>query len=209
MNINFEYYKIFYHVAKASSISAAARELCISQPAVSQAVKALEQAIGIELFIRTKKGVSLTNAGEILYSHVAAGYESISLGEQQLSQLLHMETGEIRIGASDMTLQFYLLPYLEHFHQLYPGIKVHVTNAPTPSTINHLLSGKTSVSSPVLFPPILTWRSSRQGRLRTSSSPDQGFHIFRAKLWITTSLTSFRSFVWSMTQAHAHMSTHF
>lgn len=68
MNINFEYYKIFYHVAKASSISAAARELCISQPAVSQAVKALEQAIGIELFIRTKKGVSLTNAGEILYS---------------------------------------------------------------------------------------------------------------------------------------------
>ena len=141
MNINFEYYKIFYHVAKASSISAAARELCISQPAVSQAVKALEQAIGIELFIRTKKGVSLTNAGEILYSHVAAGYESISLGEQQLSQLLHMETGEISIGASDMTLQFYLLPYLEHFHQLYPGIKVHVTNAPTPSTINHLLSG--------------------------------------------------------------------
>ena len=95
MNINFEYYKIFYHVAKASSISAAARELCISQPAVSQAIKALEQAIGIELFIRTKKGVSLTNAGEILYSHVAAGYESISLGEQQLSQLLHMETGEI------------------------------------------------------------------------------------------------------------------
>ena len=96
MNINFEYYKIFYHVAKASSISAAARELCISQPAVSQAIKALEQAIGIELFIRTKKGVSLTNAGELLYSHVAAGYESISLGEQQLSQLLHMETGEIR-----------------------------------------------------------------------------------------------------------------
>ena len=103
MNINFEYYKIFYHVAKASSISAAARELCISQPAVSQAIKALEQAIGIELFIRTKKGVSLTNAGELLYSHVAAGYESISLGEQQLSQLLHMETGEISIGASDMT----------------------------------------------------------------------------------------------------------
>lgn len=98
MNINFEYYKIFYHVAKASSISAAARELCISQPAVSQAIKALEQAIGIELFIRTKKGVSLTNAGELLYSHVAAGYESISLGEQQLSQLLHMETGEIRIA---------------------------------------------------------------------------------------------------------------
>lgn len=165
MNINFEYYKIFYHVAKASSISAAARELCISQPAVSQAIKALEQAIGIELFIRTKKGVSLTNAGELLYSHVAAGYESISLGEQQLSQLLHMETGEIRIGASDMTLQFYLLPYLEHFHQLYPGIKVHVTNAPTPSTINHLLSGNIDfgiVTSPLPADPHMEIRQARE-----------------------------------------------
>lgn len=165
MNINFEYYKIFYHVAKASSISSAARELCISQPAVSQAVKALEQAIGIELFIRTKKGVSLTNAGEILYSHVAEGYESISLGEQQLSQLLHMETGEIRIGASDMTLQFYLLPYLEHFHQLYPGIKVHVTNAPTPSTINHLLSGNIDfgiVTSPLPADPHMEIRQARE-----------------------------------------------
>lgn len=165
MNINFEYYKIFYHVAKASSISVAARELCISQPAVSQAVKALEQAIGIELFIRTKKGVSLTNSGEILYSHVAAGYESISLGEQQLSQLLHMETGEIRIGASDMTLQFYLLPYLEHFHQLYPGIKVHVTNAPTPSTINHLLSGNIDfgiVTSPLPADPHMEIKQARE-----------------------------------------------
>ncbi len=65
MNINYEYYKIFYYVAKTASISAAAKELCVSQPAVSQAVKSLEQAIGINLFIRTKKGVSLTGAGNL------------------------------------------------------------------------------------------------------------------------------------------------
>ena len=140
MNINYEYYKIFYYVAKTASISAAAKELCVSQPAVSQAVKSLEQAIGINLFIRTKKGVSLTGAGELLYKHVAEGYVAISMGEQQLARLMHLETGEIRIGASDMTLQFYLLPHLERFHQLYPGIKVHVTNAPTPSTIDHLFA---------------------------------------------------------------------
>ena len=69
MNINYEYYKIFYYVAKTASISAAAKELCVSQPAVSQAVKSLEQAIGINLFIRTKKGVSLTGAGELLFKH--------------------------------------------------------------------------------------------------------------------------------------------
>ena len=101
----------------------------------------------------------------LIYSHVAAGYESISLGEQQLSQLLHMETGEISIGASDMTLQFYLLPYLEHFHQLYPGIKVHVTNAPTPSTINHLLSGNIDfgiVTSPLPADPHMEIRQARE-----------------------------------------------
>ena len=96
MNINYEYYKIFYYVAKTASISAAAKELCVSQPAVSQAVKSLEQAIGINLFIRTKKGVSLTGAGELLYKHVAEGYEAISMGEQQLARLMHLETGEIQ-----------------------------------------------------------------------------------------------------------------
>ena len=76
-----------------------------------------------------------------------------------------METGEISIGASDMTLQFYLLPYLEHFHQLYPGIKVHVTNAPTPSTINHLLSGNIDfgiVTSPLPADPHMEIRQARE-----------------------------------------------
>ena len=90
MNINFEYYKIFYHVANASSISAAARDLCISQPAVSQAVKALEQAIGIELFIRTKKGVSLTNAGELLYCHIWSISTSYIRGSRFMSQMLRL-----------------------------------------------------------------------------------------------------------------------
>lgn len=165
MNVNYEYYKIFYHVAKSASISGAARLLCISQPAVSQAVKSLEQEVGIALFIRTKKGVSLTNAGKQLYKYVAEGMESIAMGEQQLSQLLHLETGEIRIGASDMTLQFYLLPYLEHFHQLYPDIKVHVTNAPTPSTIGHLFNNNIDfgiVTTPLPEDPRLDIRMARE-----------------------------------------------
>ena len=142
MNANLEYYKIFYYVAKELSITGAARKLCISQPAVSQAVKQLEQALGIELFTRRAKGVSLTSAGALLYTYVKNGYETILAGEEQLSKMMNLEYGEVRIGASDMTLQFYLLPYLEKFHQLYPEIKVTVTNAPTPQTIAHLYQGK-------------------------------------------------------------------
>lgn len=142
MNISLEYYKIFYHVAKDQSITAAAGELCLSQPAVSQGIKQLELALGTKLFIRTAKGVKLTNEGDTLFSYVKNGYEQIALGEKKLQEMLNMRTGEIRIGASDMTLQFYLLPYLRRYHHLYPDIKVTVTNAPTPQTIEHLRAGR-------------------------------------------------------------------
>lgn len=142
MNINLEYYKIFYYVAKLGSFTRAGDELCISQPAVSQSIKLLEDSLGSRLFIRVPKGVKLTPEGEALFSYVKRGYEYIRMGEEQFQKMLDLEHGEIRIGASDMTLQFYLLPYLERFHERYPGIKVSVTNAPTPNTLNLLYDGK-------------------------------------------------------------------
>ncbi|CRZ33457.1 DNA-binding transcriptional LysR family regulator [Herbinix hemicellulosilytica] len=142
MNINLEYYKIFYYVAISESFTKAAEELCISQPAVSQSIKLLEESLGSKLFTRVPKGVRLTPEGEVLFSYIKRGYEYILLGEKQFRKMLDMEYGEIRIGASDMTLQFYLLPYLERFHEIYPGIKVSVTNAPTPDTLSLLYDGK-------------------------------------------------------------------
>jgi DNA-binding transcriptional LysR family regulator len=142
MNVDLEYYRIFYYVAKAGSFTQAGEELCISQPAVSQAIKLLETNLGSKLFIRVPKGVKLTPEGEVLFSYVQRGYEFILLGEAQFQKMLDLENGEIRIGASDMTLQFYLLPYLEKFHQKYPKIKVKVTNAPTPDTLEYLYDGK-------------------------------------------------------------------
>lgn len=139
---NLEYYKVFYHVARAGSLTVAAGELNISQPAVSQSLKQLETALSVRLFTRVSKGVRLTAEGELLYGYVAKGCEQIALGEQKLGQMLNLELGEIHIGASDMTLQFYLLPYLEQFHEKYPGIKVVVSNAPTPETLGSLQDGK-------------------------------------------------------------------
>ncbi len=152
MDINLEYYKIFYYVAKYKSITLAAEQLSISQPAVSQAIKHLEGNVSCALFVRTAKGVRLTKEGEMLFSYVARGYETILSGERKLSEMLNLEQGEICIGASDMTLKYYLLPYLEQFHEQYPGIRVTVTNAPTPETLQHLGDGKIDfgiVSTPV------------------------------------------------------------
>ena len=142
MNINLEYYKIFYYVARQGSVTAAAAELSVSQPAVSQAIKALESAVGIPLFVRTGKGVRLTPAGEILYSYVQNGYETILRGEKKLREMKGLESGELRIGASDMTLRFFLLPYLQRFHEAYPKIKITVTNGPTPETLRYMQEGR-------------------------------------------------------------------
>ncbi len=147
-----EYYKIFYYVGIAGSISGAANKLCISQPAVSQAVKQLETALGTSLFVRQSKGVTFTAEGEVLFSYIKQGYEYMLLGESKLKQLLDMDKGEVRIGASDMTLRYYLLNHLETFHGKYPNIKVSVTNAPTPETLQYLSEGKIDfgiVSGPV------------------------------------------------------------
>lgn len=156
MDINLEYYKIFYYVGKLGGITLAAEALSISQPAVSQAVKHLEEALGSILFVRTSKGVRLTREGEVLYSYVKTGYEYMMAGEMQIKELLNLETGEVRIGASDMTLRFYLLPFLEEFHRKYPKIKVRVTNAPTPETIQYLKEGK--IDFGVVSTPIVTDR---------------------------------------------------
>ncbi len=142
MNVNLEHYRIFYYVTKCGSFTAAAEELCISQPAVSQAIKLLENVLGSSLYIRTQKGVKLTPEGEVLFSYISRGYETIMLGESKFKKMLDLENGEIRIGASDMTLQFYLLKFLEEFHMKHPKIKVTVTNGPTPETLEYLYDGK-------------------------------------------------------------------
>lgn len=141
-NINTEYYKVFYYVGRLGSITAAAEALCISQPAASQAIKQLEKALNTKLFLRNQKGVRLTAEGKLLYPYVERGIENLLDGEMMVKRLVDLGLGEVRIGASDMTLQFYLLPYLERFHEKYPNIKVMVSNAPTPETIESLYEGK-------------------------------------------------------------------
>ena len=139
---NLEYFKVFYYTAKYGSVTRAAGELMISQPAVSQSLKQLEKSLGVTLFERASRGVKLTGEGQLLYSYVEKGYEQIENGVEKVRQMQNLELGEVHIGASDMTLRFYLLPFLEKFHEEYPDIKVIVTNAPTPETLELLRAGK-------------------------------------------------------------------
>ena len=108
MDINLEYYKIFYYTAKQKSVTLAAEKLSISQPAVSQAVKHLESDLSCALFVRTSKGVRLTKEGGLLAEYVRKGYETILTGEKKLSEMLNLDAGEICVGASNFLLNLAL-----------------------------------------------------------------------------------------------------
>ena len=149
---NYEHYKIFCKIVECKSISKAASQLYVSQPAVSLAIKQLESNLNVQLFFRTQKGVTLTTEGEILYNYVKQGCTIINIGEEKMKELTQLQSGEINIGASDMTLRLFLLPYIEQFHKNYPSVKIKITNATTPETLQHLREGVIDfgvVSAPV------------------------------------------------------------
>lgn len=128
MDINYELYKVFYHVAVTLSFSEASKQLFISQSAVSQSIKVLEKKLNQILFIRSTKRVLLTPEGEILFKHIEPAMNLIKQGENQLLEANTLNGGQLRIGASDTICRYYLLPYLNEFHKLYPNVHIKVTN---------------------------------------------------------------------------------
>jgi LysR family cyn operon transcriptional activator len=139
---NLEWYRVFYMTAKAGSFSKAAEELYVTQPAVSYAVKQLENKLGGKLFFRTSKGVKLTSEGELLFGYIEKAYHFIQTGEKQLASMHDLQSGEIKIGASDTLCKHFLLPHVEKFHGSFPGIKLQVANRTTQETIQLLKQGR-------------------------------------------------------------------
>ena len=141
MDINYELYKVFYHVASTLSFSEASKQLYISQSAVSQSIKALEKKLDQTLFIRSTKRVQLTPEGEILLRHVEPAMNLIKRGETQLVDATSTG-GQIRIGASDTICRYFLVPYLERFHKEFPNAHIKVTNQTSVKCVEFLESGQ-------------------------------------------------------------------
>ncbi|MFA6948652.1 MAG: LysR family transcriptional regulator [Eubacteriales bacterium] len=138
---NLTLYKFFLEVAKSGSISGAARRLYVTQPAVSSGVAQLEGALGVKLFFRTSRGINLTPEGELLYDYVGAALTYLEAGEDKLRDIGGLNSGVLRVGASDMTLKYFLLDYIENFNREYPHVKLSITNNPTPQTLKALKNG--------------------------------------------------------------------
>ena len=146
MAANFEYYKIFYYVAKYQNFTLAAKALLSSQPSVSRCMQALETELGCRLFVRTKRGVSLTAEGEQLYKYVAPACEQIFKGEENIGGTLGYQNGSVYIGVTETALHCFLLKKLSSFHRQYPGVRLKLTSGTTPNTLADLKAGKTDLA---------------------------------------------------------------
>lgn len=142
MDINYELYKVFYYVATSLSFSEASKQLYISQSAVSQSIKTLEKRLNQNLFIRSTKKVRLTPEGEILLRHIEPAINLIQRGENQIVEANTLGGGQLRIGASDTICRYFLVPYLNKFHDAYPNVHIKVTNQTSPGCVDLLENGQ-------------------------------------------------------------------
>ena len=146
MEIRLEQYRIFYKVAVCGSFTAAAAELYLTQSAVSQAVRNLENGLGVELFIRGKRGVELTQEGELLLGYVGNALNLLEQGQSQLQRVRALEGGERRIGVGDTISRHLLLPALERFNRLYPKVVLRIHNGMSREAIDLLRGGRVDLA---------------------------------------------------------------
>lgn len=139
-------YKIFAVVGKNNSFSAAAKELYLTQPAVSQSIMQLEDELDTRLFNRTPKGVSLTHEGKLLFEYANSALNLLDAGEEKILAFNNLTAGELKIGVGDTIAKHLLLPYLETFHNSYPNIKFKIINGTTFETIDLLKSGEIDIA---------------------------------------------------------------
>jgi len=146
MKTKLDYYRIFYETARFASFSKAAQHLYISQSAISQCIHQLEKDLNAQLFIRSRRGITLTKEGELLFQKVGAAIQTIEQGEVLLERVLHLESGALTIAAGDTITSHFLLPYLEKFHQLYPNIRIEMANSYSSHMLQLVKEGKADLA---------------------------------------------------------------
>ncbi len=145
--VNLDLYRVFYTVAKCGSLTRAAEELFISQPAVSRSIKQLETQLGVSLFTRTHRGMQLSaQGGKMIFEEVERALNLLEEAENRISEMKTSATGTIRIGASDTIFEYFLADKIVAFHERFPAVKIDLLADFTPDTIEKLKADKCDVA---------------------------------------------------------------
>ncbi|WP_223254480.1 LysR family transcriptional regulator [Bacillus sp. HNG] len=134
-------YRVFYVTAMEKNFSKAAKKLYITQPSVSHAIKQLEERLGIQLFVRTSKGVTMTHEGETLFGYISPAFGLINNAERKISELKSLKCGHVTIGGSDSTCKHFLLPHIQTFQDMFPEIQIKLQHGSTPQILDKLTNG--------------------------------------------------------------------
>ena len=175
MAVNYEYYRSFYYVAKYQNLTLAAAAMKSSQPNLTRVMQNLEQQLGCRLFVRSNRGIVLTEEGETLYQHVAVAVEQLLQGEEALRRSVDLQTGTVYLGTSETALHELLLEEVRRFHQSYPAVRLKLRSYSTPKAIEALRCGEIDlavVATPVEIQPPLRCQALKTFRDLLICGPD-------------------------------------
>ena len=153
MNISWDYYYIFYHVTRHGSFSKAAKAMLCGQPNLSKTISNMEEQLGCKLFIRSRKGITLTPEGQQAYQHAKMAFEHLNAAESEILAKQKLESGIISIATTEIALYGSVLPALHRFKQDHPGVKIHLTNFTTPQALQSIKSGLADFAVVTLYKP--------------------------------------------------------
>lgn len=145
-NFSLDLYRVFAAVYEKRSFSEAARQLFVTQSAVSQSVKQLETMLGIQLFLRGKRAVTPSVEARQLYAMIAPAIGTICEAEERIERFKRLQEGFLRVGAADTVARHFLLPYLKRWNELHPGVRLQVVNRTSTEAFSLLSAGKLDVA---------------------------------------------------------------
>ena len=144
--VDLDLYRVFYTVAKCGSLTRAAEELYISQPAVSQAIKQLESQLGGKLFNRVSRGMELTETGgKQMFEIVEQALKMLDGAENSFRERRNIATGQIRISAADTVVTHFLMRYIKKYHEIYPNVNIIFKNSTTKETLELVKTNKADI----------------------------------------------------------------
>lgn len=141
-NVSLRQMRAFQEVARCAAFAPAARQLCITQSALSESIRQLEETVGVRLFDRTTRTVGLTEAGELFLQDVSLALEALDQGLQRMDDLVALRGGEVRIAAAPSVLAGVVLPSLPALRQRYPEIRVQLYEEGADAIVRVVREGK-------------------------------------------------------------------
>ena len=143
--INLNQLRAFYQTAKCKKVSLAARELFVSQPAVTAQVKLFEENCGLKLFKKRGRNLYLTDEGKELFNYARKIFEYEKKIEDAVQQMKELKKGSLRLGSARTYARYFMPFLLTGFRDAYPQIKIHFDEGSSLEMIHSLLDLKNEV----------------------------------------------------------------